>query len=318
MSKTNGEAMMSKTNEMNTAAIRWAEKRAKDGKDLSAQTRIKYLQRHAHLTKVEKLAGQAESPRTRLYDRAASRFCLALEMLMAYVANDNLTIELLWADVTQIEEEAQRNKKLYEACEWSGKKQRRNSKKASLKKPPDDWQVQICKLMYKHEHSVAVRILACTGCRPIEMARGIRVYRDELGINFHVNGAKFKENDERGQEWRILTIPLNHPIGTTINDGEYRASSAESLSKAITRKAEKLGFESVSAYSFRHQKGSDMKFSKYPKKEIANVLGHISTATQETYGNCGSGGSVKISVTSSATPRVKVKNAKNKIKPKRK
>lgn len=310
--------MMSTTIEMNTAAIRWAEKRIDKAEDLSVQSKIKYRQRYAHLTKTGQLAGQAERASQRDYDRAASRYCLAQELLAAYAAHDHKLIEELWSDITQIQDEADRNKKRYDNGERSGNGYKRNSKKASLKNLPNDWQDQICNLMAmaRHKHYAAARIMACTGCRPCEVARGIRVYRNEDGINFYIEGAKFKMNDERGQEWRIIIIPLDHPLGSTIDDGEYNASSAESLSKAITRKAVKLGFKGVTAYSHRHQMASDMKFSKYPKKEIANVLGHISTETQQTYGNSGSGRWVEIRVISSATPRNKVKHSKRKFKPK--
>ncbi len=314
MSEANGVRAMSIANEPNTAAIGWAEKRAET--ILAESTKAAYWKRYKHLYKAGALAGQVDNPRTRAYDRAASRFCMAQKILSAHLDDDIELVDALWADVKQIESEAQRNKKRYEDGEWTGKKQLRNGKKASIKKLPDDWRLKLCNLMTNHEHSASVRILACTGCRPIEMARGVRVYRNEDGINFHIKGAKFKADDERGQEWRILTIPLDHPIGSTIDNGEYQASSAESLTKAIARKAVKLGYESVSAYSYRHQMASDMKFSKYSKKEIANALGHISTATQEGYGNSGAGGLVKVTVVSSATPRNKVKHSRKKFRSK--
>lgn len=305
---------MSATNEPNIAAIRWAKKRA--ATILVESTNAAYWQRYKHLNKACVLAGQVDNPRTRSYDRAASRFCMAQEILSAHLVDDVELVDALWADVLQIESDAQKNKERYDDGEWTGKKQFRNGKKASIKKLPDDWHLKLCNLMANHKHSIAVRILACTGCRPCEVVRGIRVYRDQNGINFHIKGAKFKADDERGQEWRILTIPLDHPIGSTIDDGEYQASSAESLTKAITRKATKLGYEGVSAYSFRHQMASNMKFSKYSKMEIANALGHISTATQEGYGNSGAGSLVTVSVVSSAIPRNKAKRSKKKFKPK--
>lgn len=307
---------MSTTQKSNVEAKVWAEKRAAAGKKLLEKTKKKYRQRHDYLTKDGKLAGQSERACVRSYDRAASRYCLAQELLAAYSADNKSLIEELWADVTQIEYESRRNKELYDMGEWPNKKQKRNSKKASLKKVPDGWQAKICKLMANHKHYAAVCIMACTGCRPCEMMTGVRVYRDEHEIHFFIKGAKFKEDDARGQDWRILTIPIDHSIGKTIADGEYKTKSAESLSKAVTRKALKLGFEGVSAYSLRHQMASDMKYSKYSKKEIANALGHISTSTQESYGNSGAGGLVKVSVISSATPRNKVKLTKKKFKPK--
>jgi integrase len=301
---------MSATNEPNLAAIGWAEKRA--AITLLESTKTAYRQRYEYLNKASELAGQVDNPRTRAYDRAASHFCMAQEILSAHLADDVELVDALWSDVKQIKREAQANMAAYAAGEWQGKKHRRKSKKASIKSLPYDWRSQICSNMTGHKHFAEVRILACTGCRPCEVVRGVQVYRDSMGINFRITGGKFDE--VRGQEWRILTLPLNHPIASTIADGLYQASSAESLTKAITRKSVRLGFEGVSGYSFRHQMGSDLKASGFSKQKIANALGHISTTTQESYGNSGTGGAVVLTVTSSGTPRNKVGRSRSKLK----
>ena len=310
------EIRMKLTDKDYDKAIKWAEERA--ATPLAANTVKAYWTRYHHLNKIEVLAGLAEHPKTRGYDRAASRYCMAHEILKAHKVQDLARVDAIWADVMEMEDQAKKNKELYEAGEWPSKKHYKNSKKDSIKPLPADWRVNVCNQMTNHKHNVAVRILACTGCRPYEVVTGIQVYRNKKGINFKIIGAKFKGNDERGQEWRILTVPSDHPIGSTIRDGHYQASSAQSLTKAITRKAEKLGYEGVSAYSFRHQMASDMKFSGYSEVDIANALGHIATVTQERYGNSGAGGSVKLKVKSSATPRVnkKKKRLKKNMRPK--
>ena len=98
---------MSATNEPNIAAIRWAEKRA--ATILLKSTKQVYWLRHAHLNKVDALAGQVDNPRTRLYDRAASRFCLSQEILSAHLADDIELVDALWADIKQIDDETQIN-----------------------------------------------------------------------------------------------------------------------------------------------------------------------------------------------------------------
>lgn len=306
---------MSTTNKEYQAAIKWAEKRA--ATKLALKTIKEYWGRYNCLNDSEILPGSASNPRTRQYNRAAFRFCIAHEILSAAHNQDYALVYKLWADKIEIDAQAKKNKEQYEAGLWDGKKHYRNSKKASLDPLPKDWRVSLCNLMINHVHNVAVRILACTGCRPEEVKTGIRVYRNENGINFDIVGAKFIANGVRGQESRTLTIPNDHPIGSTISDGYYQANTPESLTKAISRKAKKLGFKGVSAYSFRHQMASDLKFSGYEDLEIACALGHICTEAQEGYGNTGAGGSVKLIVKSSATPRVSNKNSKKAVKPKK-
>ena len=136
--------------------------------------------------------------------------------------------------VQTIQQIADDNVEAYEAGELVGASHKRNSKKASIKKLPDNWREVLCATMSKHKHFNAVKILACVGCRPAEIDMGVEVYRDDEGIHFTVQGAK--ASGKKGQLWREITLPLDHSVAMSIPDGTYNADP-ESLTKAITRKA---------------------------------------------------------------------------------
>lgn len=300
-------------NEVNAnEGLVWAIKRSKT--KLMAKTKHEYQQKYDRMMQCGVVPGTSTVPSTRLTQRAAARYVLACEILKANTAGDAKTVAALWMRVQQIKLIANDNVGAYEAGEFVGSNYKRNSKKASIKHLPDDWRSSICKLMLNHKHGDAVKILACVGCRPMELESGIEVYRDEHGVHFTIQGAKVGEN--KGQLWRVITLSLDHPIAMTIDSGTYYADSV-SLTKAITRKAGRLGFEGVSAYSFRHQFSSDLKASGYNKKTIAQCMGHQSTATQSTYGNSGAGRPIEIKVASAKVPRVWLKSKpKHSKKPK--
>jgi hypothetical protein len=293
-------------NEVNVEAVAWAIKRSHT--KLKAQTMYEYQQKFDRMMQCGVVPGTSKVPSTRLTQRAAARYALSQEILKANSVGDAKTVAALWMQVQQIKQIADGNVDAYEAGEFVGSSYKRNSKKASIKRLPDDWRSSICKLMLNHIHGDAVKVLACVGSRPAELESGIEVYRDEHGVHFTIQGAKVGEN--KGQLWRVITLPLDHPIAMTIVAGTYFADSL-SITKAITRKAVRLGFEGVSAYSFRHQFCSDLKASGYAKKTIAKCMGHQSTTTQSTYGNSGAGRQLEVQISSATEPRIWV-NGKSK------
>lgn len=300
---------MNEVNEVREARA-WATKRAKA--NLLPKTQSDYRLMHDNLTRNGRLAGTASNSRTRLKERAASRFVLAHAIVSE---TDDKAVLRLYRQVKAIEAQAEANIALYEAGEWSGVKQNRNSKKASIKALPSNWGEALCDAMSKHKHADAVRVLACCGCRPAELARGVKVSTSKDGIHFIVMGAKVskKAGQERGQDWREIILPLNHPIASLLSNKKpctYTAN-AESITKSITRKASNLGFEGVSAYSFRHQFGADLKASDFDKKEIARALGHRTTEAQEGYGNSGAGRKIEVEVYAAHEPKIVSSNHKN-------
>lgn len=292
-------------NEVNEDAVAWAKKRLKV--KLATKTSHDYALKYVKMRDNQRIPGTAQNPRTRLVERAAARRCLAALIMSAYLDNDQARVTELYASVLQIKSIADANELAYADGVWSGKKHFRNSKKASIQKLPDDWKDQICEIMGKHRNINEVRILACIGCRPSEIEKSVEVHREPDGIYFEITGAKV--DGVRGQIWRQIILPLDHPIASKIEDGKYSAKK-KSISEIITRKALKLGFEGVSAYSFRHQFSSDLKVSGISKRNIAMAMGHQAEVTQETYGNSGAGKHIIIKVTANKLPRAKLKKSK--------
>lgn len=292
-------------NNVSEEAVEWAKKRLKV--KLSTKTSKDYALKYVKMRDSKRIPGTAINPRTRLVERAAARRCLAALIMAAYFENDQVKIAEHYELVLKIKAIADQNEQEYLEGRWDGKKQFRNTKKAGIQKLPDNWKEQICESMHKHRYINEVRILACIGCRPAEIEKGVRVHRKSDGIYFEVNGAKV--DAVRGQIWRQIVLPLNHKIGTMIEDGLYSVNK-KSISEIITRKAKKLGFINVSAYSFRHQFSSDLKASGESKKNIAMALGHQSEATQESYGNTGKGKHLNIKVTANKMPRPKLEKTK--------
>lgn len=290
-------------NEVNVEAVTWAKKRSKT--ELRADTKREYQQIFGRMLLKGVTPGSSKVPSTRMKQRAAARYVLSRDILLADSTDDVNKVASLWMLVQAIQQISDDNVEAFEAGEFLGVSHKRNSKKASIKKLPDNWRETLCEKMTKHKYFNAVKILACVGCRPAELDMGVEVFRDQDGIHFTIQGAKV--GGKKGQLWREITLPLDHPLAMTIPDTTYNARPV-SLTKAITRKAISLCYEGVSAYSFRHQFSSDLKVSGCDKKTIARAMGHQSTATQATYGNSGSGRKMVMSVESAKEPRVWVKS----------
>lgn len=292
-------------NRVNEDAIEWAKKRLKV--KLAPKTSHDYVLKYLKMRNEKRIPGTATNPQSRQVERAAARRCLAAKIMSAHIKNDQESVSEFYAFVLQIQSIADANKFAYEEGIWPDKKHRRNSKKISIQKLPDDWPDQMCSIMSKHRYLNATRILACIGCRPAEIEKGVLVHRKEEGICFEIKGAKVDE--VRGQVWRQIVLPIDHPIASKIENGNYSAQK-KSISEVITRKGLKLGFEGISAYSFRHQFSSDLKASGISKSNIAKAMGHQSEETQETYGNSGAGKHISIKVTANKNPRAKFKKSK--------
>jgi integrase len=292
-------------NKVNEEAVEWAKKRLKV--KLAPKTAYDYTLKYVKMRNEKRMPGTAENPRTRQAERAAARRCLAAEIMSYHIKNDQENVSKLYSLVLQIQSIADANELAYAEGVFSGKNHPRNGKKASIQKLPDDWQDQMCSIMSKHRYLNAVRILACTGCRPSEIEKGVLVHHKQDGIYFEIKGAKVDK--VRGQDWRQIILPKDHQIASKINDGMYSAQK-KSISEIITRKGVKLGFEGISAYSFRHQFASDLKASGISEKNIAMAMGHQAEVTQETYGNSGKGKQIILKVTANKIPRAKLKKSK--------
>lgn len=69
---------------------------------------------------------------------------------MADGEGDAKKIALLWEQVKQIQQVAEENFDAYKAGEWTGSNHKRKSKKARIKKLPQNWREALCKEMSSH------------------------------------------------------------------------------------------------------------------------------------------------------------------------
>ena len=291
-------------------ATKWAARRVKDV--LKNETMLGYQQMYDRILEDGRIPGSSKKPSSRQYERAAARRMLANKILDGVKNNDGVAVAEAWENVRQIQDLADANVQAYENGEWTGARQQRNSKKASIKNLDVDWREKICQTFIDHKYLNAVRILACVGCRPAELQMGVKVYRNNDGILFIINGAKLAKN--KGQLWREILLPPDHPIATQLAEKVHRITKKDKklLTDTIERYSAKLGFVGISAYSFRHQFASDLKSSGFEKSEIAKSLGHQSVLTQETYGNKGAGSAIVVTVNAHQEPRSVAKNKINK------
>ena len=174
------------------------------------------------------------------------------------------------------------------------------SKKKDLKGLPNNWREEIIGRMPTYQ--AAILTLAITGCRPIEIVKGVTWRLVNDSIVAVINGAKISKHS--GQETRILTFACNNPISNSLKELivmsgtmklEVKIESAINLTTAI-RSAGKRAFpkrkKSITCYSFRHQVTADWKsISKQSHDiedaliDVSKALGHASDATKRYYGH---------------------------------
>lgn len=156
----------------------------------------------------------------------------------------------------------------------------------------------------------AVAVMWATGCRPAEIQRGVTLTRTPHGIVVMIPGVKVREMS--GQPSRQLLIALDSDVGSALLSVMNGADVVD-IERGAKRIAEDLndirrrsGLASVSAYSFRHQVGSDLKAQEADPVKIAEAMGHASTRMQSRYGDRrkGSTGGAILDATAERTVRV--------------
>jgi integrase len=198
---------------------------------------------------------------------------------------------------------------------------------------PPNWRELVVARMPAYRS--AALTAAVTGCRPAELVGGVQL-RIEGGILVAlVHGAKVDVARGKGQEWRRLVWPLDHPselvqglVGeVTRADGSLLVTiaSASNFSKSMSNAAAREWPKrkaTITPYCFRHQVAADMKADgRLDSGEISAALGHLSDATKSTYGHanmCKGGSLAPARVTAAREVKVKVKAAVKMKQPVRK
>ena len=150
------------------------------------------------------------------------------------------------------------------------------------------------------KYNTQILTLSLTGCRPIELQKGILWKVESSKLVTTIIGAKISQY--AGQEIRALTFPVIGELAEAMNKlviengGELfvSVSSTVNLTTAI-RSAAKRAFpkfkKSVTAYSFRHQAAADWKAavnnSDNPEQNLTEVSGMLGHATSQMKGRYG-------------------------------
>lgn len=193
----------------------------------------------------------------------------------------------------------------------------------------------------------AIAVLYATGCRPDELAKGVRVSISEnlKEIEFTIIGSKLNADQRRGIKLRKIAISIHDennkikgcllPLLNELQKNDFEkikieVASANSFSGYISKISKRIyprRKTHASAYSFRHSFATDLKNSGADQVLIASSMGHASTRSQQAYGRKKRGSSgvvspVKNAVTSSEVRhqdrllRFKIKNKNIKLKSK--
>ncbi|MEW6595731.1 MAG: site-specific integrase [Thermodesulfobacteriota bacterium] len=173
---------------------------------------------------------------------------------------------------------------------------RSTAKRKGLGRLPANWRTLFWRSFPKSSpHRLVLAIMSLTGCRPSELAKGVRIEVDDgENLRMTIRGTK-THNGIYGQEYRQLTIPaegeeaqalLQATEATAEGNLIIFTKNTKALAEAIRRHSEKLWPRRtyvVSPYSFRHQLAADLKNDHSPA-EVAMIMGHSVCRTQQYYG----------------------------------
>lgn len=168
----------------------------------------------------------------------------------------------------------------------------RNSKRTGLGAlvNREGWQdLLLASISPQYRSALALSML--TGCRPAEVARGIRLRAVGQDVHVVIPGAKVGR--DRGQPSRTLVLATDNAAGKVL--AELAASgeaivivpSAKAFGAAVAeagRRAWPRARVRVSPYSLRHHVASQLRAANVAEEAIAACLGHRATRSQGAYG----------------------------------
>lgn len=316
----NGKFEVDATRIDTPTAINWAKERLSSPPSLETQRQYKKVV--ARLMNLNRNPADGVSSRnTRSVERSACRFYAATVILEKY-EHDPQYAENIYAWISKIDTQALSdqllaNNKVHERSvnkEKCSMRQVRQSKRKSLVGLESDWRQKLLKAVEGSKYAKQIQLMMVCGCRPVEMAKGIQVERDNGVFRITIQGAKISDWTAGGQEIRVLDIAEDHPLLVGLESGDYQAS-ARGIENAVEHFALKLWpfrKEKVSAYTLRHAAATDFKSGGLSRQEVAAALGHQSIATMSHYGtsNRTKGGLNLVAVTATNPVRVPILKSK--------
>lgn len=172
------------------------------------------------------------------------------------------------------------------------------SKRYGLSKLDADWREKIFNSIQSERFKLAVSVLSATGCRPIELERGVIIRTNEGRLSIGISGAKVDKEAGRGQPLRLLIVDSKTLWGsfliqyakTQVNNTAIIKYDAGAVSQRLREKSRAIWPRRstlVSAYTYRHYVGKAMKESGESIEKIASALGHATDFSQTAYGRAG-------------------------------
>jgi integrase len=167
----------------------------------------------------------------------------------------------------------------------------RHSKRKDMKGLPDDWRERIIARLPKYRNAALAQ--AVTGCRPDELAKGVKLSIADGQLVAEVQGSKVTEKS--GQPWRRLAWPVDSesPLVSALVQEVQNGLSIATIgdTKTYSGAVRAAGMrewpgrrKSVTPYCFRHAAASDMKASGMDDSAISQALGHCADVARSYYG----------------------------------
>lgn len=182
------------------------------------------------------------------------------------------------------------------------KKSRYGTRSHIIRGLPSDWREQLFARLPGPQRTPFL-VLALTGCRPIELQKGVWVTLAEQGgrdlFLFEIEGAKVTTHSGQPQRqlWReIHRCPLATLLYNRLCDVLDGASAqpriqvsvacGRSVSDAVTRYGTQLWPQHgrLSAYALRYQFKEDLRLAGRNRDFIARAMGHSNDVSQNYYG----------------------------------
>jgi integrase len=155
-------------------------------------------------------------------------------------------------------------------------------------------------------------VQAVTGCRPVEIAKGIRVVIKDGQLVARIHGAKLGEFSGQYSRVLIYDIPNSTPViaeliklveqngsDMVIDFSKQLCNNPSAIYSIAVRDSQRRLWpkmkSTLTAYSIRHAAASDLKASGLSSEAQSQALGHQSAETKSVYGSFmqgGKGGSV--------------------------
>lgn len=190
----------------------------------------------------------------------------------------------------------------FERMAAPNRKRRYSTRSHIIRGLPRDWREQLFAQLPALQRT-AFLVLALTGCRPIELQKGVGVTLAEQGgrdlFLFEIEGAKVTPHSGQPQRqlWREIHLcPLASLLYNRLCDAldgpspppliRVSVECGRSISDAITRYGAKLWPQHgrLNAYALRYQFKEDLRLAGRDRDFIARAMGHNNDVSQNYYG----------------------------------